>query len=132
MSDTDPNAGWDFPIEHRDHAFVLHVKGEVLRSIDDPALRAGFLLQLQQELEALIADTDHPHIVASFDDARYINSGILGMMVQVHKWAKAKNGRLNLAGLDPNVSKVVQMMRLDKMLNVYPTVEEAVADFGQS
>jgi|GEM_PF-5391678 len=132
MEAADEYQPWKFPIEHRDHAFVLIVSRELLTKIDEAGSRADFLLQMQQELESLINETDHPHIVVSFEDARFVTSGVLGMMVQVHQWAEKKDGRLHLAGLDPQVSKVFTLTRLDKLLHVYTSVDDALAAFDQN
>ena len=61
----------------------------------------------------------------------YVDSSGLGILVQFHKSLRAKNGKIVLASLTDNVRKVMEITRLIKLFEVFPSRSEAVHSIGK-
>ncbi len=83
--------------------------------------------EFRQRLDEVI-DGGAAHIVLDMSQVKYIDSSGLGTVVSVFK--RMPTGTFLVAGLRPNVRTLFQITRLDKYINLYATVDEAVAAFG--
>jgi len=92
-------------------------------------------LQVQQIGEALydLVDTRAlTKIVVDFSDVKFLSSSALGVLITLHKKAAAIKGRVVLCGLRPELRRVFEISRLDKLLDLHETEEQARATFGIS
>ena len=60
----------------------------------------------------------------------FISSMGLGMLMRVHARMKKLGGDVKLARVHGVVASAITLVRLDRALHMYPTVEEAVAAHG--
>jgi anti-sigma B factor antagonist len=60
---------------------------------------------------------------------QYINSAALRTLADVITKNQASEGDLKLAALAPKVQRVLQLVGFDKFANIYPRLDEALADF---
>lgn len=65
-------------------------------------------------------------LVVDISDLAYLSSAGLGAFITLCVEASDRGGRLVLAGENPHVQRLVQLTRLDAVMEVAPTVEEAV------
>ena len=70
----------------------------------------------------------HTRLVLDCTDLTYVSSMGLGMMLRVHAKMKKLGGDVRLAGVQGTVADIVKLVRLDKILHMYSTVDEAVAE----
>ncbi len=92
-------------------------------------------LQVQQIGEALYELVDAralTKIVVDFSDVKFLSSSALGVLITLHKKAAAIKGRVLLCGLRPELRRVFEISRLDKILELHETEEQALAAFGIS
>jgi len=92
-------------------------------------------LQVQQIGEALydLVDTRAlTKIVVDFSDVKFLSSSALGVLITLHRKAAAIKGRVVLCGLRPELRRVFEISRLDKLLDLHETEEQALATFGIS
>jgi len=92
-------------------------------------------LQVQQIGEALydLVDTRAlTKIVVDFSEVKFLSSSALGVLITLHKKAAAIKGRVVLCGLRPELRRVFEISRLDKLLELRETEEQALATFGIS
>ncbi|MGH3739326.1 MAG: STAS domain-containing protein, partial [Micromonosporaceae bacterium] len=66
-------------------------------------------------------------IVVDMSDLRFLDSTGLGVLVRVHKKAKASGGVVAFATVPRNVVKILEVTCLDRVFPVYDSVEEALA-----
>ena len=90
------------------------------------ALHCDYLLecvehQIEEGCEKLIMDCT---------DLEYISSMGLGSLLRVHARMKKRGGDVKLAAVQGAVAKVIRLVQMDRILQLYPTVEEAVAAHG--
>ncbi len=71
----------------------------------------------------------HPNVVLNCYDLEFISSLGLGILMQVHARMKKHGGNVKLARVRGAVAQVLKVVMLDKVLQIYPTVREAVASF---
>lgn len=70
------------------------------------------------------------NIVIDFSNCDFIDSAGLGVLVSSYKKAMEQEGNLKLATIDNlKVLKIFQLTRLDKVFDIYPTLEEAINSF---
>jgi len=66
------------------------------------------------------------HLVADFSKLRYINSTGLGAILRISKMLISKEGSFRIANPNESVFEIIEIVGANKLLNVYPTMEEAL------
>ena len=84
-------------------------------------------IEFKERLDAVI-DGGASRIVLDLSQVSYIDSSGLGSVVSVFK--RMPGGAFHVSGLRPNVRTLFQITRLDRFINVYATVDGALATFG--
>jgi len=77
----------------------------------------------------LIKDVSSPRLVISFAKVEYLSSTMLNALIAIEKSIKKKNGQMRLANLHADLQKVFTIMKLNKVMNICETTDEAVASF---
>lgn len=85
--------------------------------------------QIKHDLLALVEKSGHPKFVISFENVSHISSAMLGVLMTVNKRIKEENGALRLAAISPSIMEVFKLTRLDKMLKIYKSTDDAVVKF---
>lgn len=60
----------------------------------------------------------------------YVSSMGLGMLVRINSRLKKLGGDAKLAAVQSAVSKILSVVGLNRLFQIYPTVEEAIAAHG--
>lgn len=107
----------NFEIDKKDNYAVVKVKVEKLDSQISPALKS--------ELVVLNAD-EFSNIIIDLTDTRYCDSSGLSAILVANRLCKNSGGTFVLCGLQRSVSKLISISQLDTILNITPTLEEAV------
>ncbi|MCP4190913.1 MAG: STAS domain-containing protein [Planctomycetaceae bacterium] len=68
-------------------------------------------------------------LIMDCHDLRFISSIGLGMLIRIHSKAKKNGGDVKLSRVHGVIADVIKLVMLDKVLQIYPTVDEAVAAF---
>jgi anti-sigma B factor antagonist len=69
-------------------------------------------------------------LIIDCHDLEFISSMGLGMLLRVHSRMKQQGGDVRLAGVRGTVADVLHLVALDRVLQMYPCVDDAVAAFG--
>jgi anti-anti-sigma factor len=107
----------NFEIEKKDNYAVVKVKVEKLDSQISPSLKS--------ELVVLNAD-EFKNIIIDLADTRYCDSSGLSAILVANRLCKNSGGTFVLCSLQRSVSKLISISQLDTILNITPTLEEAV------
>ena len=107
----------NFEIDKKDNYAVVSVKVEKLDSQISPSLKS--------ELVVLNAD-EFSNIVIDLTDTRYCDSSGLSAILVANRLCKNSGGSFVLCGLQRSVSKLISISQLDTILNITPTLAEAV------
>lgn len=90
------------------------------------ALTAPILSEeMRQQIEA-----GHTNLVVDMTELEYSSSAGLRALLSGVKEARQHAGDLRLAGLRPNVRKVLEMSGFTTILKVFPSVAEAVQSYA--
>ena len=65
-------------------------------------------------------------VIIDLSPVSFVDSVFLGAFVVVLKRLSAKNGELVLTGLQPSVQKLFEMTRMDNIIIIKTSVEEAI------
>lgn len=107
----------NFEIDKKDNYAVVKVNAEKLDSQISPSLKS--------ELVVLNAD-EFSNIIIDLTETRYCDSSALSAILVANRLCKNSGGTFVLCGLQRSVSKLISISQLDTILNITPTLDEAV------
>ncbi len=111
------------PISERKHNGVIILSVEkTLKGEGENALR--------QRLDALVRQ-GCLQILIDLKNLPYVDSTDLGRLIRSHLSVRQAGGRVRLCNLSERVMSLMKMTRLDTVLELYHTEEEALAHFGK-
>lgn len=98
---------------------VVRVVAETLETGNVAAFRSaiGTVLERKQ------------HIVLDLGELSFMDSTGLGALLSCLRTAKSNGGSVKLARLGSEVSQLFEMVMMDRVFDIHPTVEGAVAAF---
>ncbi|MEM7438647.1 MAG: STAS domain-containing protein [Pseudomonadota bacterium] len=91
--------------------------------VKEDRLDAAKAVQFKESLRE-VADQTPSAVVLDMSQVNFLDSSGLGAVVNVMK-ILGKDRPLQLAGLTPTVAKVFALTRMDKVMQVFSSVEEA-------
>lgn len=80
----------------------------------------------QEEMKNIVGDT-HRSLVLDMQKVSFVDSSGLTCIVALFKSIVARDGTLAICGLSGSVANVFKLTRLDRVMKLYPSLEEAVA-----
>lgn len=107
--------GFGIQLDERDGCVVLGVSGEV---------DLGTAPRLREHLVNLIAD-GHRHVVVDLTATDFLDSTGLGALVAGFKRLRAHDGDMKLVCLPGRIRKVFELTRLDSVLPIFESVDDA-------
>jgi anti-sigma B factor antagonist len=108
-----------FTIEKRDVAVIARPE---LSMIDEDELKT--LIQLIDQSAG--PNSGITLVVLDLSRIRMLPSLTLGLLVQLSKKCKARQQKLKLAAMQPQVRQVFSITRLDRVFDLSPSVESAL------
>jgi anti-sigma B factor antagonist len=106
-----------FSRDKTEHYTILKVLAEKLDSTVAPELKSELVLINNEGIVNVIID---------LSQTRYCDSSGLSSVLVGNRLCKNGNGTLVLAGLQPSVMKLITISQLEPVLNITPTVSEAI------
>ena len=107
----------NFSITQRDKVTILKSQVEKLDALYAPDLKAQLILLNKSGTKNIIIDLSH---------SRYCDSSGLSAILVGKRICSDIKGSFVICGLQPSVTKLISIAQLDKVLNIVPTVDEAV------
>ena len=83
-----------------------------------------------KELYALVDEQARRKIVLDFAAVRFLSSQMLGILISLQKRARLIKGQVVLCSMRPDLMKVFQITRLDKILEFAADEGEALKKLG--
>lgn len=106
--------------KHLDQTTVISIAGSI-----DALTAAEVTKYFEQELAA-----DRARIVIDLSGVDFMSSAGLRALLAAMKQSRQMGGDLCVAAAKPGVERVLKMSGFTSILRTYPTVDQAVADFG--
>ena len=78
----------------------------------------------ERRLSAL--EAGHPRLVCDLAQTDFICSDALGVLITAYLKARGRGGFLRLAGLPPQLREILETTRLDRLFEVFPSIQDAV------
>jgi anti-anti-sigma factor len=110
-------------LETRNHGdvIVVHCQGRIVYR-DEAAALSRLVGEILQHASKLVLDLSG---VNSMDSAG------IGELALVQTWAQGKNVNLKCAGPNSLVSNLLDLTHLDRVIDVHPSVEDAIDAFRE-
>ena len=93
---------------------------------DRRILEETMIAQIGERLSELIQAESEPRVLLDFKNVEHLSSAMLGVLITLNKRLAKRQGRLSLAGIQPQVYEVFKITRLDKLFTIRSTVEAAI------
>lgn len=107
-----------YQIDKQEQYAILTLNEENLNSTIAPQLKSDLIFFSQEGVRNLILD---------LSNVKYVDSSGLSAILTGHRQWKGINGTFVLAGeLNPMVTKLIEISRLETILNIVPTISESV------
>ncbi len=87
--------------------------------------------ELHDEVKSLLNNSTI-HIVLNLQDVQWIGSLCIGALMREIISARQRSGDVYLASPSQKVQRLFQISKLEGVINIYPSVEEAVAAFNKN
>ncbi len=84
-----------------------------------------------EELRPLL-ESDRPRIVLDCSQVRYIDSAGVDMLLSCMEEAMKRDGDLKMAAVSPEMAVILELMRVDRLFEVFDSADEAVQSFHAS
>ncbi|MGP0018395.1 MAG: STAS domain-containing protein [Candidatus Sulfotelmatobacter sp.] len=126
----EPYKGWKLKLSletrNRGDIVIVHCQGRIVYR-DEAAELSRVVGEAQQQAKKLVLD---------LSGVNSIDSAGIGELALLQTWSQqsgtqGRNGSLKFAGASPLVSELLELTNLDSVLEVYPTVEAALAAFHE-
>lgn len=85
--------------------------------------------KIKTDILNMVAEAGVPKFIISFENVKYISSAVLGMLMTVNKHVMGKQGELRLSAIDKSLMEVFKLTRLDKILKIFNTTDDALKKF---
>ena len=85
---------------------------------------------LSGRLTALVERRAEPKLLVDFEGITIISSGLLGLLAALSIKTTKRAGRMGVCNLSDDIAVLFGRVNLDKMLGVYATRPEAIADLA--
>ncbi len=106
-----------YTIEKKEKYAQINLKDEKLDSHISPSLKSELVVLNSEGFKNIIID---------LTDTRYCDSSGLSVILVANRLCKNSGGTFVLTGLQRSVMKLISISQLDTILNIAPTVSEAV------
>lgn len=107
----------NFTVEKKDKYTLVKSHVEKLDSRVSPDLKSNLVL---------VNGNGERNIIIDLSESRYCDSSGLSALLVANRLCRDAQGTLVLTGLQDSVSKLVSISQLDSVLNITPTLDEAV------
>jgi len=112
----------EFQIDFSGDISVVHIKGD-LDSHTSPELTQFFRKQIT---------AGHSKLVADLQGLDYSSSAGVRVFLAVARESRQKGGDLRIAAVQPRVLKIFKLSKFDRIVKLFPTVEEAVQSYTET
>ena len=106
-----------YEIDKKENYYLIKPKEEKIDATLSPALNADFVTF---EVEGA------KNIIVNLENVKYIDSSGLSALLVGNRIFKEKNGAFVICNLNEHVLKLMKIAKLDTVLNLLPSVQEAI------
>ena len=93
-------------------------------------LDEGVIQFIGAEITELIESAPNPKLLINFEGIELLSSAALGTLITINNKVSQKQGQLRLANIHPQIYEVFVITKLNKLFEIYDSIEEAGASFN--
>jgi anti-sigma B factor antagonist len=101
----------------------------VVEFTNNKILDESVLEEIRNTLSRLVDAASVPKLLLDFVHVDHMTSAALGLLINVNKGVKDKNGQLRLCNIKPQIFEVFVTTKLNKVFRVLPSRAEAMESF---
>jgi anti-anti-sigma factor len=101
----------------------------VVEFTNNKILDESVLEEIRSTLNRLVEASTTPKLLLDFLHVDHMSWAALGMLININKGIKEKNGQLRLANIKPQIFEVFVTTKLNKVFKVLSDRKEALASF---
>jgi anti-sigma B factor antagonist len=101
----------------------------VVEFTNNKILDESVLEEIRSTLNRLVEAASIPKLLLDFNHVDHMTSAALGLLINVNKGIKDKNGQLRLANIKPQIFEVFVTTKLNKVFRVLGSRAEAMESF---
>ncbi len=98
---------------------------------DGKILDSQRIEQVGHELTETVPKATQKKLLLNFRGVSFMSSAMISKLVGINKKCKAASVELKFCEVSPNVMEVFKITKLNKVFDIQPTEEKAVASFGK-
>ncbi|MBY0451375.1 MAG: STAS domain-containing protein [Cyanobacteria bacterium] len=100
--------------------------GVVVIDIEDDRFEYPKTQVLKNHVVHLLKE-GHKHLVLNLSNVEMLDSFGIAVFISTLKMARSEHGNLTLFGLNEKVNKLIELTRMDRVLDIWETEGQAVA-----
>jgi len=85
---------------------------------------------ISRRLDELVEVKDRRKLLLEFSEVKFLSSSLLGALISLHKKVTARNGRIVITSLRPELQKVFKIAKIEKLFEFYDDEEPGLNSFG--
>lgn len=101
----------------------------IVELVDKKILDEINISQIQEQMNALVAQSMKPKVVMDFVNVAHMSSSALGMLITLHKRVREKKGELRLCSIAPSIYEVFVITRLNEIFHISQNRQQALSSF---
>ena len=102
------------------HVTVIHVKEKYIDALNAPIIKADILSQLKPKMQ----------VVLDLSDVEFVDSSGMGAILSTVRHLTGMDGKLKLAGVRKEVRALFELVRFQRIIEIYTAVDEAVTAYS--
>jgi anti-sigma B factor antagonist len=106
------------------------VGGIIVLSVDR-TLKGSGEISLKERIDELVRE-GRRQILVDLQDVPYLDSTELGRLIRAHLSVRQAGGRVRLCNVSERILMLLKITRLDTVLDLYATEEQALTAFSQA
>lgn len=112
---------------------MTHTNGDVtvVYFTDSKILDEHKINQLSEELNKVADKAAGGKLLLNFADVHFMSSAVLGKLVSINRKCKENQTNLKMCQISPDIIKVFEITRLNKVIDIYDTEEKALSAFNK-
>lgn len=106
--------------EEKNDCFIIHV--------DEPEPNERDIDRIRQVLTVAFLNQKYK-LIFDLSSCQMINSFFIGLLIGTYREITDLGGTMVISGVSPEVMSVLKIIRLDDVMEIFPSIDEAVAQF---
>ncbi|MHC4500275.1 MAG: STAS domain-containing protein [Planctomycetota bacterium] len=88
-------------------------------------LTEEYIKGLEESIMSVVEQARRQNLVLDFGNVKFLSSAVLGLLIKVHKKICQRKGHLQLCNISPDIYKVFEITRLNKVFDISTKKQES-------